>query len=106
MLEAGLHLHALGTSEFHGYGLAKQMRDDAGARKLIAHGTLYKALDRLEAMGLLQSRWEDPLEAASENRPRRRFYRVTAAGSKTLAEAEATTKAPAGKLVLGKEAAQ
>jgi PadR family transcriptional regulator len=104
VLAAGLHLHGLGAGEFHGYALAKQMRDEAGARRLIAHGTLYKALDRLEGMGLLESRWEDPLLAAEDNRPRRRFYRVTQAGSKALAETEARQARPAG-LVLGQEGA-
>ena len=100
VLAAGLHLHAVRTDEFHGYALAKQMRDDAGARKLISHGTLYKALDRLEAMGLLESRWEDPLSAAAENRPRRRYYHVTAAGSKALAEARVAPSPAAASLVL------
>lgn len=104
VLEAGVHLHAAGTDEFHGYRLAKQMRDDDAARRLIAHGTLYKALDRLEGMGYLQSRWEDPVLAAEESRPRRRFYRVTAAGSKALAEAQ-IEKPVAGRLVLDKEGA-
>ena len=101
VLEAGLHLHAGGTDEFHGYRLAKQMRDDDAARRLIAHGTLYKALDRLEVMGLLTSQWEDPALAANEKRPRRRFYRVTSAGSKALAEAPAVPTSR--KLTLGEE---
>jgi DNA-binding PadR family transcriptional regulator len=103
VLEAGLHLHAQGTLEFHGYLLAKQMREQEAARRLIAHGTLYKALDRLLAMGYLESRWEDPVLAAEENRPRRRFYKVTSAGSKALAAAR---EAPvAQRLVAGEEAA-
>ena len=98
-----MHLRANGIDEFHGYVLAKQMRDEAAARKLIAHGTLYKALDRLQGMGLLDSRWEDPIAAAAESRPRRRFYRVTAAGSNALAAVRAA-EVP-GKLVLGEEPA-
>jgi DNA-binding PadR family transcriptional regulator len=103
ILEAGLHLDTGGTHEFHGYMLAKQMRDDDAARRLIGHGTLYKALDRLELMGFLTSRWEDPALAANESRPRRRFYRVTTAGSKALSEAQSL--APTPKLVLGEEPA-
>jgi DNA-binding PadR family transcriptional regulator len=103
VLEAGLHLHAAGSAEFHGYALAKQMRDEDAARRLIAHGTLYKALDRLEGMGMLESRWEDPAAAAEESRPRRRFYRVTAAGTKALADAQA--RAAGARLVLGEEPA-
>lgn len=85
VLEAGLHLHGLGAAEFHGYLLAKQLREDAAARRLLAHGTLYKALDRLENMGFLESRWEAPEAAATEQRPRRRLYRVTSAGSAAIA---------------------
>lgn len=103
VLEAGLHLQAGGTDEFHGYMLARQMRDDAAARKLIGHGTLYKALDRLEGMGFLTSRWEDPLAAAAESRPRRRFYTVTAAGSRALAESRAVPTS--GALAIGEEPA-
>jgi DNA-binding PadR family transcriptional regulator len=103
VLEAGLHLLANGVEEFHGYVLAKQMRDDAAARKLIAHGTLYKALDRLAGMGYVSSSWEDPHVAANEKRPRRRFYRVTTAGARALEQAQAIERA--GKLVLGEESA-
>jgi DNA-binding PadR family transcriptional regulator len=104
VLEAGLQLHALGSGEFHGYALAKQMHDDARARTLIGHGTLYKALDRLEAMGLLTSRWEDPMAAAAESRPRRRFYRVTTDGSKALAAAVQAAP-PGARLALNREPA-
>ncbi len=70
----------LGVPEYHGFLIAKEMKERGGARLLTAHGTLYKALDRMERVGLLVSRWEDPLIAASESRPRRRFYRMTMAG--------------------------
>jgi DNA-binding PadR family transcriptional regulator len=55
------------------------------AHQLTAHGTLYKALGRLEAAGLLESRWEEAELALAEGRPRRRFYRVTGAGERALA---------------------
>jgi PadR family transcriptional regulator PadR len=103
ILETALHLHGLGATDFHGYQLAKQMREDEGARRLVAHGTLYKALDRLEAMGLLESRWEDPLEAAAEQRPRRRLYRVTAAGDLAASQSQPQ---PAQRLIVEPEAAQ
>lgn len=63
-----------GTAGFHGFGLAQQMRERANARQLTAHGTLYKALGRLEDRGLLVSRWEDADVATDEGRPRRRLY--------------------------------
>lgn len=42
-------------------------------------GTLYPALMRMERFGWLSSRWED-IDPVSEGRPRRRIYRLTAAG--------------------------
>lgn len=93
ILRAGLDLRDAGDAEFHGYLIASRMREREDARLLTAHGTLYKALDRLQRGGLLVSRWEDPMAAAAEDRPRRRLYQVSAAGERALerAEAEAAT---------------
>lgn len=85
ILEAGLDLRLRGSTSFHGFLLAKEIKDREAARLLTAHGTLYRALDRLQRAGFLESDWEDPLVAASEGRPRRRFYWVTAAGETALA---------------------
>lgn len=78
---------------FHGYQMARLLQEGAEARLLIAHGTLYRALARLEGMGLLKSRWEDPRIAARENRPGRRLYALTAAGETAVHEAAKTTAA-------------
>lgn len=95
-LETGLELREGGTDEFHGFLLAKHMRDADGAKRLTAHGTLYRSLARLEKAGLLQSRWEDPQIAADEGRPLRRMYAVTADGEEALERArrEARDAAP------------
>lgn len=53
---------------------------------LTAHGTLYKALGRMETVGLPASTWEDPEAAAADGRPRRRLHEITAAGRTALAE--------------------
>ena len=50
ILEAALELQAGGLQEFYGYIIAKRIRDRKGARKLTAHGTLYKALSRDNAL--------------------------------------------------------
>ena len=71
--------------EIHGFALAKRLADRDDSKKLTAHGTLYKALARLEDAGLLSSRWEDHEPAAEAGRPRRRLYRVTSAGQAALA---------------------
>lgn len=77
IVEAALDLRADGEPNFHGFALAKRLQQLASAKSLTSHGTLYKALARLERAGLLVSSWEDPEIAASEGRPRRRFYQVT-----------------------------
>jgi DNA-binding PadR family transcriptional regulator len=82
-----------GTNEFHGYEIAKHLGDEGERRLLTAYGTLYRALGRLEKMGLLTSRWEDPQIPARENRPGRRLYTLTAAGEEAVTEArQATTR--------------
>jgi PadR family transcriptional regulator, regulatory protein PadR len=72
---------------FHGFGLAHAMREQTGSRALTGHGTLYKALSRLEEFGLLASRWEDA--AAAEGRPRRRLYELTSQGADVAEQAAA-----------------
>ena len=52
-------------------------------------GTIYPALRRLEALELVTSDWEKDVTARSERRPRRRYYELTRAGTRQLAEAEA-----------------
>ena len=85
ILRAGLEMHHAGMANFHGYMLSREMKDREHAGHLAAHGTLYKALERLENAGMVASEWEDPLVAARESRPRRRLYRVMAAGRAALA---------------------
>jgi hypothetical protein len=79
ILHVALSGRRAGDLTFHGFGLAQAMSEDGGGR-LVGHGTLYKALGRLEEMGLLSSQWEpDP----PHGRPRRRLYELTAAGVRT-----------------------
>jgi PadR family transcriptional regulator PadR len=87
ILEVAVELRGRGVPEVHGFQLAKEMRHAHGARRLTAYGTLYKALDRLAQAGYLASRWEDPHLAATDGRPRRRFYQVTLVGEQALTEA-------------------
>ncbi len=99
ILEAGLALASDGTMEFHGYLLASTLRERQEAKLLTAHGTLYKALDRMRKAGLLESRWEEPETAAREERPLRRLYRVTGAGQRALAQSRVTNAtSPAAEL--------
>ena len=77
---------------FHGFGLAHAMREQSGSRALTAHGTLYKALGRLEERGLLTSAWEDA--AAAEGRPRRRLYELTGEGARAARADQAAAPSP------------
>ncbi|HYN05902.1 MAG TPA: helix-turn-helix transcriptional regulator [Vicinamibacterales bacterium] len=52
-------------------------------------GTVYPALRRLEAMGLVASAWEEDARSRKEGRPRRRNYQLTKTGRDQLSEAEA-----------------
>src|SRR5918998_219208 len=90
ILGAALSMLRSGQATFHGFGLAQAMRDQRGSRSLTGHGTLYKALGRLEEVGLLSSRWEDA--AAAEGRPRPRLYALTPQGAR-VAEQSLADKA-------------
>lgn len=75
---AMLVLRALGLG--HGYGF------DVMRVTELPSGTIYPILRRLEASGLVRSRWEGDETAQSEGRPRRRYYAQTAEGRAALAE--------------------
>ena len=81
ILAAARQLCSQGEDEFHGFRIAKVIKEGSGARLLTAHGTLYRALARLERQGLLHSRWEDPEIAARQNRPRRKLYKLSGAAT-------------------------
>lgn len=90
-------MRARGAAEFHGYEIARHLADDAERRLLTSYGTLYRALARLEQMGFLTSRKEDPEIAARENRPGRRLYTLTAAGETAARESENAARATAAR---------
>jgi DNA-binding PadR family transcriptional regulator len=87
ILGVGLDLAARGENEFHGFLVAKHLEGEGERGSLIGHGTLYKALARLEERRLLESRWEDPAAALEQRRPPRRLYRVTGEGQRAYAAA-------------------
>jgi DNA-binding PadR family transcriptional regulator len=73
----------LSDPEAHRYGL------EIGAVAVLPSGTVHPILARLEGLQWLDSGWED-VDPAVVGRPRRRFYRLTAAGA---AQAEAAIEA-------------
>jgi DNA-binding PadR family transcriptional regulator len=70
---ATLILASLADGAKHGYALTKDIESFAGVR--LAPGTLYEALARLQAQGLIE-----PVESHDRRRP----YRLTAVGATTL----------------------
>ena len=87
ILEAALLMLGSGQGVIHGFGLAQALREQRDSRSLTSHGTLYKALSRLEELGLLTSQWEDA--GAAEGRPRRRLYELTKQGAHAAEHARA-----------------
>ena len=71
-----LILTSLSAGPKHGHALTKDIEEFAGVR--LGPGTLYGAITRLERRGLIE-----PLAAEDRRRP----YRITAAGTDTLATA-------------------
>ena len=88
ILAAMVSLRAQGVADCYGFLLAKEIADSKGARLLTGHGTLYKALGRLEQQGFLESSWEDQALAVQKHRPPRKLYRLTALPLPNLAEPE------------------
>ena len=72
-----LLLSVLSTGENYGYGLVTQLR--AAGFEGLAEGTVYPALTRLEASGLLESRL-----VRSDAGPARKYYGLTAMGRTEL----------------------
>ena len=80
-LEA-LILAALEKGDAHGLEILRRL--DAGGCGLLKlkEGSLYPALYRLEAAGAVQGVWET--ESRGRRGPRRRIYRITPKGGRTL----------------------
>ena len=53
----------------------------------LTSGTVYPALERLEELGHVRSKWENEAAAHREGRPARRYFEISASGSRALTEA-------------------
>ena len=74
-----LILRTLALAPNHGWGIQQRIRQVTGETLTVSQGSLYPALHRLEAAGLLSSEM-----APSENNRRARLYRLTTRGRKQL----------------------
>jgi PadR family transcriptional regulator, regulatory protein PadR len=76
-----LILKTLTRGAQHGYAIAEYIHETSDDVLRVEEGALYPALHRMELRGLLDSAW-----GASENNRRAKYYRLTAAGRKQLAQ--------------------
>ena len=74
-----LVLRTLLPGPAHGHSIAKHIQRTSEGVLQIETGSLYPALHRLEAQGLVTSHWKQ-----SERRKRAKYYRLTTQGKKQL----------------------
>ena len=82
LLQGTLDLLILRTLLFgpqHGQGIARAIQQQSDATLLVDHGSLYPALQRLEARGWIRAEWG----TSTKNR-KARFYELTKAGRTQL----------------------
>ena len=75
-----LILTALAGEPRHGYGIVQEVTVLSGGRVTLLPGTLYTALDRLAAQGLVELSHEEVIDGRL-----RRYYRLRADGHTELA---------------------
>ena len=78
-----LILKTLTRGKMHGYGIATHIQRVSGEALRVEEGSLYPALHRIEQDGWIKAEW-----GTSENNRRARFYQITAAGRRQLAQEE------------------
>ena len=76
-----LVLRTLLLGPLHGYGIAKAIHTNSEGSLEIEFGSLYPAVKRIELKGWIASAWE-----VSDHNRRAKFYRLTPAGRKQLAQ--------------------
>src|SRR6185503_16741249 len=76
-----LILQCLTLGEMHGLGVARRITQVTKGAYEVKPGSLFPALRRLEEQGWLASQWGE-----SENNRRAKFYRLTKAGLRQLAQ--------------------
>ncbi len=74
-----LILTALADGPRHGYGIVQEVRVLSGGRVSLLTGTLYTAVDRLTAEGLVAHDHDEAVDGRV-----RRYYRLTAEGLAAL----------------------
>ena len=78
-----LVLKTLARGPLHGYGITLHIQMVSKDFLRVEEGSLYPALHRMEQDGWISAEW-----GTTENNRRARYYRLTSAGRKQLAEEE------------------
>jgi transcriptional regulator len=78
-----LVLKALSLGLLHGYGIIQRIRQLSEEMLTVEQGSLYPALYRIEQRRWISSRWR-----TNETGRKAKFYALTKAGRKQLAEEE------------------
>lgn len=76
-----LVLQTLARGAQHGYGITCHILTASDHQLRVEEGSLYPALRRMEAAGLIKAEWK-----RSENNWRARYYCLTTQGAKRLAQ--------------------
>jgi hypothetical protein len=79
VLAEGWRIHREGASEFYGLQVANRL----GVAKI----NVYRSLQRLTTLGLVDRWWEDQDVATAHGRPRRRLYAINQHGIDALPHA-------------------
>jgi transcriptional regulator len=78
-----LILKTLSRAPMHGYGMVQRIQQISEDELRVEEGSLYPALHRMEQAGWISADWRE-----SETGRRARYYRLTPAGRKRLAQEE------------------
>jgi PadR family transcriptional regulator PadR len=78
-------LLALADAPRHGSGIVRAVLKQTGDQLRLWPATLYGSLDTLSSMGWIEEVTDAPERPEGESE-RKRFYRITAAGARALAE--------------------
>jgi len=76
-----LILKTVALEPMHGWAIAQRIHQVSGEVLQVGQSALYPALHKLEQKGWISAEW-----AASENNRRAKYYTLTKAGRKALAE--------------------
>jgi transcriptional regulator len=79
-----LILKTLETSSMHGWGISQRIQQISSGVLNVNQGSLYPALYRLEEQALIDAEWGN-----SDNNRQAKYYSLTRAGRRQLAEEKA-----------------